>query len=205
MPWPLVCALAVSLMGHGGLLAGLLRLAPERTGPEVRPTLDVLVTWMDMNAEPREAVAEPGLPRDVETAPAPVQERGPEPAQVPEGPEPAEPRTAAPERLPVHSAADRIAAEYAESNYWAQVRTEIARHLRWPGGPVRAALVEVELTVDGQGRVVDLQSRLKEGDVRFVARVERAVRQASPFLPPGGHVRTACLPVRFLTQNPQGE
>lgn len=207
VPRHLVCALAASLVGHGGLLAGLLRMAPPTARPEAPRELEVWVTWSAETEAPR-TVPDPGPTAETETTPEP-----PSPELPPLLPTPvqllARTEVQPPSDLPVPPAyviaVDQAVPEPADSNYWALVRAAISRHLRWPGGPTRSALVEVDLTLDGQGRVVDLRSRLQEGDARFVARVERAVRQASPFPPPAGHDRTASLPVRFLTQNRQGE
>jgi TonB family protein len=89
-----------------------------------------------------------------------------------------------------------------ESNYWLHVRSEMIQHLRWPAGLPRSALVMVELTIDDEGGLVGVSTHPEAGDERYARGVERAVRRAAPFPPPGPVCRTARLPVRFSNHNP---
>lgn len=200
--------LGVSLTGH--VVTAAILLATPGPTPTMERSIPVQITWLGSLPEPvRLPDREPDPPPEQESLP-PV-EPVVEPTELP-------PTTAVSESvvmpdeiaMPAPSEAAEVVGVMVdvdslrslESNYWLQVRSEMIQHLRWPAGSPRSALVVVELTIDDEGGLVGVSTHPEPGDEGYARGVERAVRRAAPFPPPGPVCRTARLPVRFSNHNP---
>ena len=193
----MVSMLGVSCTGHA-VAAALLLVTAGPSRYEVRVPA-IQITWLGCLPEPgsepaRVPVLDPeiALPEYADGTPLHAQ---PETLPAPDV-------TVCPEPVMPSARVEVVTVSVLESNYWFQVRAEMARHLRWPAGLPRSALVMVELTIDDQGGLVGVSTHPGPGDEVYARGVERAVRRAAPFPPPGPVCRTARLPVRFSNHNP---